>query len=80
MTEKVAIYHGKIDDVGVDGQITIVYRADEEKSRTYYTVIFPDDTISSLVLNPDTLHWEENGEETKLAEKCGKIVEDYIGL
>lgn len=80
MSEKVAIYHGEIADIGVDGQITIIYRADEEKSRTYYTVIFPDDTISSLVLNPDTLRWEENGEETKLAEKCGKIVEDYIGL
>ncbi len=80
MTEKVAIYHGTLPDIGIDGQITIVYQADEEKSRTCYTVVFPDESISSLVLNPETLRWEEDGEETRLAEKCGKIVEEYIDM
>ncbi len=78
MTEKVAIYHGNIPGIGVDGLVTILYRADEEKSQTYYTVVFPDESTSSLVLNPETLRWEEDGEETSLAEKCGKIVEEYI--
>ncbi len=80
MTEKIAIYHGEIPDVGIDGQITILYRADEEKSKTYYTVVFPDESIASLVLNPDTLRWEEDGIETRLAEKCGKIIAAYIEM